>query len=169
VLVLVFFRSRSYHYLYYKQDVGNFLNITLFVHDMLFFDKIKDVIFDVKSHISEPFVMKDLGDAKYILGMDIRRDREKKILWLIHSMYVEYLVQHFCMENCGALSVLILMGTKLSFKDVPTILIDMRDMYYIPNVDAIGTLMYVIFCTRKNTTQALGVLNQFMVNHRCEH
>ena len=33
--------------------------------------------------------MKDLGTAKKILGMEIRRDRDVRKLWLSHKGYVD--------------------------------------------------------------------------------
>ena len=43
---------------------------------MLLFGNSKDVICDLKSHISTKFDMKYLGATKYILGMNIGSDRE---------------------------------------------------------------------------------------------
>jgi hypothetical protein len=76
VLGLGFLRSKSDHCVYYKHDGGHFLVITLYVDDMLFFGNSKDVICDLKSQLSTQFDMKDLGATKYILGMEIKRDRE---------------------------------------------------------------------------------------------
>jgi ATP-binding cassette subfamily B (MDR/TAP) protein 1 len=68
--------------------IGHFLIITLYVEDMLLFGKSNDVIRDFKSHLSKQFDMKELGFAKYILGMEINRDRENIKLCLTESKYV---------------------------------------------------------------------------------
>jgi hypothetical protein len=90
---------------YYKQDGVHFLVITLYVDDMLFFGNSKDVICDLKFQLSTQFDMKDLGVAKYILGMEIRRDRERanKNIWLSQSKYVNSVLQHFCMDRLQAI------------------------------------------------------------------
>jgi hypothetical protein len=75
---------------YYKHDGGHFLVITLYVDDMLFLGNNKDVIHDLKSQLSAQFYIKDLRDAKYILGMEIRRDKENIKFWLRQSKYVNY-------------------------------------------------------------------------------
>jgi hypothetical protein len=49
---------------------------------MLFFGNNKNVFYDMKFHLSTQFDMKDLGAAKFILGMEIRRDRENINFWL---------------------------------------------------------------------------------------
>jgi hypothetical protein len=82
VVGLGFLRSKSDHCVYYKHDGGYSIVITLYVDDILFFGNSKDVIHDLKSHLSAQFDMKDLGDAKYILGMKTMRDRVNRNIWL---------------------------------------------------------------------------------------
>jgi hypothetical protein len=48
-----------------------------------------DVIKEVKSQLSSKFDMKDLGAANFILGMEIKRDRANRKLWLNQRKYVE--------------------------------------------------------------------------------
>jgi hypothetical protein len=67
VLGLGFLRSKSDHYVYYKQDSGHFLVITLYVDDMLLFSNCKDAICDLKCRLSTQFHMKYLGATKCIL------------------------------------------------------------------------------------------------------
>ena len=55
---------------------------------MLFIGKEKGMISKLKSQLAAKFEMKDLGAAKNILGMEIRRDRVEKKLWLGQSKYV---------------------------------------------------------------------------------
>jgi hypothetical protein len=57
---------------------------------MLFFGESKDVISYLKSHLVAQFDMKDLGAAKYILGMDIMRYGVNKRIRLSQSKYVNY-------------------------------------------------------------------------------
>jgi len=44
----------------------------------------KDVIHDLKLQLSRQFDMKNLGTTKYILQVEIRRDRENRNNWLSH-------------------------------------------------------------------------------------
>ena len=43
--------------------------------------------------------MKDLGEASYILGMKIYRDRSKRMLGISQSTYIETMLKRFGMEN----------------------------------------------------------------------
>ena len=54
--------------------------------------------------------MKDLGAASYILGMDIKRDQEKRKLWLYQRKYVKVILQRFNMHDSKSVNVPILVG-----------------------------------------------------------
>ena len=75
-------QSKSDHCVYFKSDVDGFLVIALYVDDMLFIGKGKGLIAALKSQLSKKFEMKDLGAVRYILGMEIIRDRKNRKLWL---------------------------------------------------------------------------------------
>ena len=81
----------------HKHVGAHFINIVLYVDDMLLIGNNKDVIKEVKSHLSSKFYMKDLGVAKFILGMEIKRDHANKKIWLNHRKYVEKILQRFNM------------------------------------------------------------------------
>jgi len=82
VLSIGFVRSKLDHCVYYKFDGDHILIVALYVDDMLLIGKGKNMISDFKSQLSSQFEMKDLGAARYILGMEIRRDKTNRKLWL---------------------------------------------------------------------------------------
>eukprot|EP00253_Pinus_taeda_P008263 PITA_08263 len=49
--------------------------------------------------------MKDLSAANYILGMEIKRDRAKRKLWLNQRKYVETILQRFNMQDSKPVKV----------------------------------------------------------------
>ena len=49
---------------------------------MLLVGNDKEIIQYLKTHFSSKFNMNDLGAANYILGMEVKRDQEKRKLWL---------------------------------------------------------------------------------------
>ena len=80
ILRLGFVRSRDDHCVYSKNVSNHFIYVVLYVNDMLLVGNNMDVIKEVKSQLSSKFDMKDLGAANFILGMEIKRDRENKKL-----------------------------------------------------------------------------------------
>ena len=59
----------------------------LYVDDMLVVGKDAKKIAELKSSLSSTFEMKDLGKARHILSMEIRRDRSVGKLWLSQQKY----------------------------------------------------------------------------------
>ena len=49
----------------------------------------------LKESLSKSFAMKDLGPAKQILGMSIRRDWQARRLWGSQEKYIEKVLQRF--------------------------------------------------------------------------
>jgi len=100
VLSLGFVRSKSDHCVYYKIENGQLLIISLYVDDMLFIGNGKGMISKLKSQLSAQVEMKDLGAARYILGMEIKRDKANRKLWLSQSKYVNSVLERFNMTDC---------------------------------------------------------------------
>ena len=125
-------RSKSDHCVYFKSDGDGFLVIALYVDDMLFIGKGKGLIVELKSQLSTKFEMKDLGVGRYILGIEIIRDRQNRKLWLGQSKYVGTILKRFNMQDSRPLSVPVTMGTKISSSQCPTSPSEMEKMTGVP-------------------------------------
>ena len=64
-----------------------------------------DEITTLQSKLNDAFDMKDLGHANHILGMRIMHDREKQLLYLSQSEYVDKIIRHFKMEGGKTVTV----------------------------------------------------------------
>ncbi|GKE88677.1 retrotransposon protein, putative, ty1-copia subclass [Tanacetum coccineum] len=53
----------------------------------------------VKSYIGKCFAMKDLGEATFILGIKIYRDRLKRLIRLSQSAYMDKILKRYRMDN----------------------------------------------------------------------
>ena len=53
----------------------------------------------IKSWLSKCFSMKDLGEAAYILGIRIHRDRSQRLLGLSQTGYIDKVLKRFSMED----------------------------------------------------------------------
>ncbi len=63
--------------------------------------------------------MKDLGPARFILGMEIHRDRKQGKLWLTQSKYTNKVLAKFNMASAKAVSVPLATHFKLSAAHCP--------------------------------------------------
>ena len=116
---LGFTRSKEDHCVYFKLIGDRVIYLVLYVDDMLLVGNDKEIIQDLKTQLSSKFDMKDLGAANYILGMEIKRDWEKRKLWLNQRKYVETILQRFNMQDSKSVKVPILVGVRLSTKQCP--------------------------------------------------
>jgi hypothetical protein len=119
ILGLGFVRSMDDHCVYSKQVGNHFIYVVLYVDDMLLVGNNMDVIKEVKSQLSSKFYMKDLGVANFILGMEMKRDRVNRKLWLNKRKYVETILHRFNMHRSKSVKVPIPIGVKLSTDQCP--------------------------------------------------
>jgi hypothetical protein len=96
MLGLGFARSREDQCVYFKLIGDHLIYLVLYVDDV-FIGNNKDIIKDVKTYSSSKFDMKDIGVVNLVLGMEIKRDRKNKKLWLNQRKYVETILQRFSM------------------------------------------------------------------------
>ena len=114
--------------------------------------------------------MKDLGVANYILGMEIKRDRAKRKIWLNQRKHVETILHRFNMKDSKPVKVPIPVCVNLSTEHCPkTQEEEEEDMSRVPYASVVGSLMYAMVCTRPYIAHAVGVLNRFMSKPRKEH
>ena len=59
-----------------KLPGGEYIYLLLYADDMLIASKSRSIIDKLKKDLSFKFEMKDLGEAKKVLGMEIERDRK---------------------------------------------------------------------------------------------
>ena len=78
----------------YKKTSGSALVfLVLYVDDILLIENDIPILQSVKLWLSNKFFMKDLGEASYILGIKIYRDRSKRMLGLSQSRYIDLVLK----------------------------------------------------------------------------
>jgi len=92
------------------------LYLLLYVDDILMASSDRQEIQKLKKRLNDEFEMKDLGNAKRILGMDIMRDRNKGELFLSQQGYLRKVVERFRMKDSKVVGTPLGHHTKLSIK-----------------------------------------------------
>ena len=92
--------------------------------------------------------MKDLGEAAYILGIKIYRDRSRRLIGLSQSTYLDKVLKKFKIDQSKKGFLPVLQGVKLSQTQCPTSAKDRKKMKVIPYALAIGSIKYAILCTK---------------------
>ena len=74
---------------YLKMSGSNFTILVLYVDDILLTSNSIDMLHESKRILLHNFDMKDLGEAAYVIGIEIYRDRAKGILGLSQRAYLD--------------------------------------------------------------------------------
>ena len=152
----------------YQKRVGNsifdWVILVLYVDDMLILAKDQSEVNKLKAQLSSEFEMKDLGQAKKILGMEIRRDRRAGKLWLTQTNYIKKVLERFSMADAKAVSIPLAPHFKLSAAACPTTAVEKGLMSAVPYESAVGSLMYLMVCTRPDIAHAVGMVSRYMSN-----
>ncbi|KAE8708956.1 hypothetical protein F3Y22_tig00110332pilonHSYRG00622 [Hibiscus syriacus] len=146
-----------------KLKDGYFIYLLLYVDDMLIASKSKKEIDKLKAQLNQEFEMKDLGEAKKILGMEICRDRQRWKLCLTQKQYLRKVLQCFGMnENTKHVSIPLASHLKLSSQLSPKTNEEREYMKKVPYANAVGSLMHAMVCTRPYISQAVEVVSRYM-------
>ncbi|GKA73276.1 retrotransposon protein, putative, ty1-copia subclass [Tanacetum coccineum] len=119
---------------------------------------------EVKSWLCKCFSMNDLGEAAYILGIKIIRDRSKRLITLSQSAYLEKTLKKFRMENSKKGYTPMMEKPdyrKSQGAKTPT---EVQRMQRFPYASAIGSIMYAVRCTRPDVAFAQNLFSRFQQN-----
>ena len=113
--------------------------------------------------------MKDLGEANYILGIKLLRNRKNKVLALSQALYINKILARFSMENSKKGTLPFRHGVHLSKEQSSKTLEQKERMSRIPCASAVGSLMYAMLCTKPYFCNAVGIVSQYQPNPGEEH
>ena len=84
-------------------------------------------------------------------------------------MYVEKVLRHFSMDKAKAVSIPLASHFKLSHKLCPSTDEEKLSMKNIMYPSDVGSLMYVMVCTRPDISHAVGMASHYLPNLRKNH
>ena len=118
----------------------------------------------VKDSLKNCFAMKDLGEATYILGIKIYRDRSRRLIGLSQSTYIDKVLKRFIMHEAKKGFLPMSHGISLSKTQSPLTRDEKRHMDKISYASAIGSIMYAMVCTRPDVSYALSATSIYQAN-----
>ena len=119
--------------------------------------------------LHDKFAMKELGQARHILGMRIERNRTTKTLWLSKSNYIQKVLKRFNMDNAKPTSTLLPTTIRLSDRDSPSTEEERKLNGKIPYASAVGSIMYAMVATRPDLAYSIGIVSWYMSNPGRKH
>ena len=138
--------------IYVKISPGNAITlVVLYVDDLIVAASNMNLIKAFKQAMSGHYQTKDLGECRWVLGMEVKRDRKNRILELLQTSYMEQVLDRFGMTDCNPVStpadgVLPRVDAKTGGKP---------DGQYM---SIVGALMYAAMVTRPDIAYAVQAL-----------
>jgi len=114
--------------------------------------------------------MKDLGQAQFVLGIAVQRDRTLKTITISQSAYVRSILSRFRQDNSKPAFTPLDAGARLSKADSPIEgSVEHLAMANVPYLQAVGAIMFLMLATRPDLAFAITKLAQFSRNPGLKH
>uniref|UniRef100_A0A6V7J2D0 Reverse transcriptase Ty1/copia-type domain-containing protein n=1 Tax=Bracon brevicornis TaxID=1563983 RepID=A0A6V7J2D0_9HYME len=130
--------------------------VTIYVDDILVVSRDMEMIERFKKQLSEVFDFKNLGNAKYCLGIEF--DRKKGEITMNQRGYLNDILEKFGMKDSKSVATPIELGTRIIKCE------DSRELEKwknLPYRELVGSLMYLSVCTRPDISHAVSYLSQY--------
>ena len=137
---------------------------------MLIAYKSRSAIDKLKKDLSFKFEMKDLGEGKKMLGMEIERDRKSSKVSLTQKGYLQKILQRFNINgDTESVSTPLTHYFKLKATMSPTTVEERKYMTCVSYASTVGSLMYTIVCTWSDLSQAILMISRYMHDPDRDH
>ena len=146
--------------IYVKNTVNGYVVLCLYVDDMLIVGSDDEMIKSTKAMLSTRFDMKDMGLADVILGVKILRTSDGLVLSQSH--YVDKILDKFSNDDSGVARTPIDVNLHMSKNRGESV----SQLEYSR---VIGSLMYLMSCTRPDIAYAVSKLSRYTSNPNGDH
>jgi hypothetical protein len=154
----------------YKKESGSVVVfLILYVDDILLITNEIPMLESIKASLKKSFPIKDLGEAAYILGIRIYRDRAKRLIGLNHDTYIDKVLKRFDMEQSKKGFLPMSQGIHLSQKQCPATANERERMSKVPYASTIGSIMYVMISTHLDVSCAISATSRHQVDPGEDH
>jgi hypothetical protein len=156
------------HCVYIRRTALSVIIIALYVDDLLIASSQPTELAQFKDDLTAQFEMEDLGEAAFILGIDIKRSRADRSISIGQAAYINTLLQRHGLADCKPVS------TPMDKDSVSQLTRSPAD--YQASAEAIqdyqamiGGLMFAMISTRPDIAFAVTTLAQFASNPGAAH
>ncbi|GKA84968.1 putative RNA-directed DNA polymerase [Tanacetum coccineum] len=121
-----------------------------------------------KRFLSIKFDMKDLGEASYVIGIEIHQDRANGKLGLSQKAYIERVLNWFNMQHCSPTVAPVIKGDVFGSHQCPKTEVEYEEMKRIPYASVVGSLTYAQVCgpiSWKSKKQVLTTTSTMMAEY----
>jgi len=159
-----FTRSAVDHAVFFRHE-GEFLSVvSVSTDDMAISGNTIESINWVKGEFKKRFGISDLGEIKWLLGLEVKYNKAARTLSISQSAYVDKLVERFGLDDANTISTPFEPSTILSSDQSPSTPPQTADMQNIPYKELVGSVAWSALATRPDILFPSSTLSQFMQN-----
>src|SRR5579871_5754042 len=122
-----------------------------------------DIINDLKSRLNKAFEIKDLKDLTYFFGIQVRRNRQIRTIYLDQTQYILKILKKFELQDSKPTGTPLETRTKLTKSE------DQESFDPLKYQSTVGSLMYAIVRIRPDITFTVAAVSQFNSNPNIIH
>ncbi|GJY80741.1 retrotransposon protein, putative, ty1-copia subclass [Tanacetum coccineum] len=159
-----FIQNRDEPCVYRKASGSDVVFLILYVDDILIMGNNIPKLKEVKDYLGKCFSVKDLGEAAYILGIKIYRDRSLRLIGLNQSAYIDKILKKFNMQNSKKGFIPMEVKHDLSNEMCASSDEEKAYMKKVPYASAVGSIMYAVRCTRPDVAFAQNLVSRYQQN-----
>ena len=147
---------------YINKETG--IILAMWVDDFIIFGQSMDSISNLKELLQQEFEMKDLGDLKYFLGIQVNRDRSRKLIHIHQTGYTNMILDWYGMQNSKPTKIPLSVGTKLVKASISDVLTDQTEYQSI-----VGSQIYAMQATCPDLAHSIQQISQFSQKSTTAH
>jgi Reverse transcriptase (RNA-dependent DNA polymerase) len=157
------------HTVFFRRSGCKTIIFVVHVDDLTIVTSGKVLMDKVKKKLRTELEVTDLGEIHWLLGIEIRCDRENRSIMLSQKSYINSIIKRFGLEDTKPLASPMEPSAHLTNTQCPATLHEIGDMQDVPYCEAVGSLMYATVATRPDIAFAIGILSRFSTNPRHAH
>ena len=162
-------QSKSDDCLFIMENSSDYLVCAVYVDDIVVVGSNMDSINNLKERMFSRFKMTDLGELKWFLGMEIKRDYDNSTLTINQTKYINDAAEKFDVTEMPKVTTPAVEGVKFTTQDCPKEgSAEQKVMQDYAYKSLMGTLLFACH-TRPDVTYAVNALAAFMQNPGVVH
>lgn len=162
-------KSKADPCIYHRKLSGKRLIVAIYVDDLLIFSKEKHEEKRLKKSLQQKFEMKDLGNAKQFLGINIERNERHGNIHIHQSEYIKRTLERFRMQDCNPISTPADPNVRLTAKTQTSKSEEDKDISKTSYQEAVGSLLYLSQISRPDISFAVNQVSKFNINPDKQH
>jgi len=155
MLELGFTRCQTEHVVFHRYKDKDILIVAVDVDDLTMAGTMRQTIAAFKQQLSQKFKIKDLGDLRWLLGIEVKRDHATRMISFSQQAYIDKILEKFNLHDAKPLSSLLDPHHAITQSQSPATPRQYDEMRGVPYREAIGSLMYAALGTRPTLSRSV--------------